>query len=378
MSKPIRVLQINSGSGNFGGVSSFLYNTYTHIDRSKVQFDFLSPDKTTYGIHSKEIRQMGGEIFEFKIKGNIITRKIKLYSKLKRFVKENDYKIVHINSGNIFFNFFTSAAIKKAGVPVRIVHSHNAGDTSGMLKRMMFGIMRPLIEKNATDLFSCSMLAADYMFTKKTVDSGKVKVIPNGIDTEKFAYNEAVRTQMRRDLGLEDKFVVGNIARFMPQKNHRFLIEIFEQITKQQDNAILLLVGQGELEDEIKALVHSKKLDDKVVFLGQRSDVEKIYQAMDVFVLPSIHEGFPVTGVEVQCSGLPFVLSDSITKEIRLTENTYFVSLKRNPQQWAEVILNTSSLTRKDMSKEIADKGYSEKNTAEILKNRYIECLEVV
>lgn len=373
---PFRVLQINSGSANFGGVSSFLYNIYTHIDREQVQFDFLSPDKTTYEIHRREITEMGGRIYEFRIKGNILSRKLKLYSRLKSFLRENDYSIVHINSGNFFFNLFVSAAVKKAGVLVRIIHSHNAGDTCGTLKRIIFSILKPVMEKNATDFFACSKLAAEYMFTEKTAKSGKVIVIPNGIDTKKFSYDENVRAEMRRELGLDDKFIVGNVARFMPQKNHRFLIEVFEKVALKQKNAVLLLVGQGELMDEIKALVQAKKLDNKVIFLGQRSDVDRLYQAMDVFVLTSFHEGFPVTGVEVQNCGLPFILSDTITKEIQLTDCISFLSLNDSTEKWAETILKYESVKRHDCSDIIEKKGYSQQYAADKLKKIYFECVK--
>lgn len=371
MSKPFRVLQINSGSVNFGGVSSFLYNIYTHIDREKVQFDFLSPDKTTYEIHQSEITKMGGRIYEFGIKGNILSRKLKLYSKLKNFLMENNYRIVHINSGNFFFNLFVSAAVKKAGVPVRIIHSHNAGDTCGTLKRITFRILKPVMEKNATDFFACSKLAAEYMFTEKTVKSGKVTVIPNGIDTSKFSYNETIRTEMRRKLRLEDKFVVGNVARFMPQKNHRFLIKVFEKVVKIQKNAVLLLIGQGELMGEIKALVHAKGLDKNVIFLGQRNDVEKLYQAMDVFVLTSFHEGFGIVTIEAQTSGLHCVVSDNIPEEANVNKKMVRLPLTASSRKWAEEILNITE-KRKDNSHIIENGGYGVQKVADMMKDIYL------
>lgn len=373
--KPLRVLQINSGSKNFGGVSSFLYNIYTKIDRDVIQFDFLSPDQTTYEMHRQDIESMGGRIFAFGINGNMIQKKCRLYRRLKAFLKKEKYQIVHINSGNLFFTLFAGAAARSAGVTVRIIHSHNAGGTDNIIKRVLFKIMKPLNEKNATHFMACSKVAAEYMFTQKTVKSGKVNVIPNGIDTEKFTFSPEVRAEMRRELGVQDKIVVGNVARFMKQKNHHFLIEVFEQVNKLNKNSILMLVGQGELMDEIKALVHEKNLDDRVMFLGQRNDVERLYQAMDVFVLTSFHEGFPVTGIEVQCCGLPFVLSSSITREIRLTENTQFVGLHRSPDEWAKAIIRLSTAKREDCSKIIEQKGYSGVYAAEKLKNIYLEYL---
>ena len=371
--RPIRVLQCNSGSKNFGGVSSFLYNIYTKLDHDVVQFDFLSPDQTTYEMHRDEIEIMGGRIYEFGIKGNVIKKKMLLYRKLRAFLKKEEYQIVHINSGNFFFTLFASSAAWSAGVPVRIIHSHNAGGTDGRLKRALFLLLKPLNEHNATHYMSCSQLAAEYMFTRKTVSSGKVIVVPNGINTKKYSYDRNIRHEMRKELGIDDKLVVGNVARFMKQKNHRFLIDIFAEVAKKQKNAVLLLVGQGELMDEIKMYVRQKGLAQKVLFLGQRNDTEKLYQAMDVFVLPSFHEGFPVTGVEVQCSGLPFVLSDTITREIKLIDSTSFMSIKNPPSEWADTILKMSQVKREDYSAEIEQKGYSENAAAEMLTKLYME-----
>lgn len=373
MKKPLRVLQINSGSNNFGGVSSFLYNIYIHMDKSQIQFDFLSPEKTTYGIHRSEIEQMGGKIFELGITGNILTRKIKLYLKLKEFLKKNNYRIVHINSGNFFFNVFVSYAIKSAGVPVRIIHSHNAGDTSkSKLKKMAFNLLKPVLNRNATDLFACSMLAANYMFTEETVKSGKVKIIPNGIDTSKFAYNESVRNQVRSELGLNDKFIVGNVARFMPQKNHTFLIEVFEKVAEKNDKAVLLLIGQGELMNNIKALVAKKGLSEKVIFLGQRNDVDKLYQAMDAFVLTSFHEGFGIVTIEAQSSGLPCIVSDNIPEEANVTKTMLRLPLSCSSKKWADAILKSECKVRKNNSGIVSDAGYDVKSVSDMMKRFYI------
>ena len=227
--EPIRVLQINSGSRSFGGVSSFLYNVYTNIDREKLQFDFLSPEVTTYGIHREEIEKSGGRIYELGIKGNILTRKTGLYKRLRQFLAKHRYSIVHINSGNFFFNLFAVMAVRKAGVPCRIVHSHNAGDTNrSRIKKAAFEALKPQLEKNATLLLACSRKAASYMFTDQTVREGRVQIVKNGINAERFRFDPEIRKTVRQELGLQDKFVVGHVGRFYKQKNHVFLIRIFE------------------------------------------------------------------------------------------------------------------------------------------------------
>ncbi|MDO5548130.1 MAG: glycosyltransferase [Eubacteriales bacterium] len=368
----VRVLQLNSGSKNFGGVSSFLYNVYTHIDRYQVQFDFLSPNETTYGLYREEIESAGAQIFELNIRGNILTRKLKLYSRLKKFLQNSEYQIIHINSGNFFFNLFSVMAARNARIPTRIVHSHNAGDlTTSPIKRMFFKLLKPYLEKNATHLWACSRKAAEYMFQSKSLN--RVIIIPNGIVTERFTYHEEVRKKIRKEINVEDKFVVGHVGRFLPQKNHEFLIDIFAEIYKKEPNAVLLLLGQGELENKIRERVNQFELNECVRFLGIRNDIENIYQAMDVFILPSFHEGLPVTGIEVQASGLPIVLSDSITEEVKLTKYVRFLSLTDGASKWADALLAYRDVNRKDQVKEIYEAGYDINQVAKRLERFYLQ-----
>ena len=372
--EPIRVLQINSGSRSFGGVSSFLYNVYTNIDRKQVQFDFLSPNVTTYGIHRDEIEEMGGRIYELGVTGNILTKKTGLYKRLSQFLTQHKYSIVHINSGNFFFNLFAVLAVRKAGVPCRIVHSHNAGDTSrSRIKKAAFEALKPQLEKNATLLLACSHKAARYMFTDKTVKAGKVEIVKNGINAERFRFDPEVRQAVRRELGLTDQFVVGHVGRFLKQKNHAFLIKIFEKIHETEPESVLLLFGKGDLEPEIKDLVKECCLTSCVRFMGEVADIERMYQAMDVFVMPSYHEGLPVSCVEIQAAGVPCILSDTITEEIRIQNSMQFVSLKDSPEKWAETIISKKGLRDLDGYENIVRAGYAIKDVADGLLKMYKE-----
>jgi glycosyltransferase involved in cell wall biosynthesis len=369
----LRVLQLNSGSRNFGGVSSFLYNIYQNIDRSKVQFDFLSPDVTTYGIHRDEICREGGKIFEFHIRGNVIYKKLRLYKELKCFLKEHSYQIVHINSGNFFFNYTTVLAAKHAKVPVRILHSHNAGNTDqSQLKNLFFKMMKPFMEKNATVLFACSEKAASYMFTKKSVDAGRVRVIPNGIDTQRFRRDPQVRAALLKEWNLENRFVVGHVGRFMTQKNHAFLIDIFQEIHRREPRSVLLLFGEGELLPQIRDQVKRLGLEDSVRFMGIMNDIERAYQVMDVFLLPSLHEGLPVTGVEVQAAGIPLLVSDRITKELKIVDDVAFLPLEAGAAAWAEAALSVQSEQLTDHTEQIRDAGYDVHQVANRLQRFYI------
>lgn len=372
----LRVLQLNSGSQNFGGVSSFLYNIYKNIDHSKIQFDFLSPDVTTYGIHREEITREGGMIFEFNIKGNVLYKKIKLYQKLKKFLKEHPYQIVHINSGNFFFNLTAIMAVKSAGVPVRILHSHNAGNTDqSRIKKFLFKILKPFMEKRATVLFACSEKAAAYMFTKKAVDAGQVRVIPNGIDTRRFKRDEEVRSRLLKEWQLEGRFVAGHAGRFMKQKNHEFLIDIFKELHDQEPEAVLLLFGEGELLAQIREKVNRLGLESAVRFMGVINEIEQAYQVMDVFLLPSLHEGLPVTGVEVQAAGVPLLVSDNVTKELKVTDDVYFLSLDAGASAWADKALACRRTSFEDHTAQVMAAGYDVRDVAAWMQNFYSEAV---
>ena len=372
--EPIRVLQINSGSGTFGGVSSFLYNVYTNIDREKLQFDFLSPDVTTYGIHRAEIEKAGGRIYELGIKGNILTRKTGLYKRLRQFLTKHRYSIVHINSGNFFFNLFAVTAVRKAGVPCRIVHSHNAGDTNrSRIKKAVFKALKPQLERNATLLLACSRKAASYMFTDKTVREGGVQIVKNGINAERFRFDPEIRKTVRRELGLADKFVVGHVGRFYKQKNHAFLIRVFEKIHEKEPESVLLLFGKGELETEVRDLVNELGLAPYVRFMGEVPDIERMYQAMDVFVMPSFHEGLPVSCVEIQAAGVPCVLSDTITEEIKIEDSMQFISLTESPEIWAQAALARKGHRDMDGYESVIRSGYAIRDVADGMLKMYEE-----
>ena len=372
--EPIRVLQINSGSRSFGGVSSFLYNVYTNIDREQVQFDFLSPNVTTYGIHREEIEEMGGRIYELGIKGNILTRKTGLYKRLYEFLTQHAYSVVHINSGNFFFNLFAVMAVRKAGVPCRIVHSHNAGDTNrSRIKKAAFEALKPQLEKNATLLLACSRKAASYMFTDQTVREGRVQIVKNGINAERFRFDPEIRKTVRQELWLQDKFVVGHGGRFYKQKNHVFLIRIFEKIHEKEPESVLLLFGKGDLETEVRGLVNELGMAPYVRFMGEVPDIERMYQAMDVFVMPSFHEGLPVSCVEIQAAGVPCVLSDAITEEIKIADSLQFLSLSDSPEIWAKAALSMKGHRDLNGYENVIRSGYAIRDVADGMLKMYKE-----
>ena len=336
------------------GVESVLLSYYSHIDNSKIKFDFIIDEDSTCEIPYKKIEEMGSRVILCPS-----YKKVFKYMKfLENLFKENKYNIIHSNINTL--SIFPLKAAKKAGIPIRIAHSHSTSNKKEWKKNLLKNILKPFSKKYANTYFACSEFAGRYLFGDKTFDNGEVTVINNAISIDKFKFDEQLRKKKRKELGIKDnQLLIGHIGRFVEQKNHRFLIDIFNEIYKQNKNAILLLVGQGPLVDEIKEKVKDLGLKNNVKFLGQRKDANELYQAMDIFCLPSLYEGLPVVGVEAQANGLLCILSDEMTKETKILKSTKFLSINESPKTWADVIFKEyKGFKRKDVLNEIKENGF--------------------
>lgn len=319
--KPIIVAQI-IGKWVGGGVESVIMNYYRHLDHSKVQIDFICDEDSTR-IPYDEIKKLGGRVFLVPKYQNLP----KYLKALEKLFKENQYRIVHSNINTL--SVFPLYAAKKAGVPIRISHSHSTSNPKEWKRNLIKNILRPFSKRYATDYFACSELAGRYLFGNKAFDQGKVKIIHNAIDIEKFKFDEVARKKLRKGFGIKDStIVIGHVGRFVQQKNHTFLVDVFNEYYKKNPDSKLLLVGSGPLEDEIKKKVERLGLKDSVLFLGQRDDINKLYSVMDVFCLPSLYEGLPVVGVEAQAAGLPTIFSNRISKEVIVSSYAKIVSIQ--------------------------------------------------
>lgn len=370
MKEPIRIAQI-IGKWLGGGVEAVVMNYYHNIDKSQIQFDFICDSDST-NIPYDEIEKLGGKVFLVPP----YQHPIKYHQELKKILKTNKYKIVHSHINTL--SVFSLYAAKKAGIPVRIAHSHSTTNKKEWKKNLMKQILKPFSKVFATDYFCCSELSGRWLFGNKTYDKGKVYLLNNAIDLEKFSFNDKIREKKREELDLKDNaLVIGHIGRFVGQKNHDFLIDIFYEIRKKNKDAILILVGQGPLEEKIKAKVERLKLTEFVKFLGQRNDVEELYQAFDIFLLPSLYEGLPVVGIEAQATGLLCILSDAMTKETKVLDTTTFVSLDQSPEKWGEIVLEKyQTFKRKDTKMEITNNGYNIKKEKSKLEEKYRELME--
>ena len=354
-----------------GGVESVVMNYYRHIDRAKIQFDFICDEDST-NIPYEEIEKLGGRVILIPPYQKLF----KYHNKLKKILKDGNYKIVHshINTLSIFSLF----AAKCAGVPVRIAHSHSTTNKKEKKKNLLKQALRPFSKVFATDYMCCSELAGRWLFGNKEYDKGNVYLLNNAIDLDKFKYDEKIRSEKRKKLNIsDDTLVIGHVGRFVEQKNHRFLIDIFNEIHKQNSNSILLLAGQGPLMEEIKSKVESLGLEKFVIFLGQRNDIDELYQAFDVFCLPSLYEGLPVVGVEAQATGLLCIFSDDMTKETKVLDTTEFLSLKQSAEEWAnDIVKKQSKYKRKDVKNIIADNNFDIIFESKKLENKYCAFFE--
>ena len=363
--KPIRIAQI-MGKWVGGGVESVVMNYYLHIDREKINFDFICDEDSTC-IPKEEIEKLGGKVILIPPYQKVF----KYHKELKKVLKEGNYKIVHSHINAL--SIFSLWAAKRAGVPIRIAHSHSTSNKKEWKKTLFKNVLRPFSKVFATDYFACSIYAGKWLFGNKAYNKGKVYILNNAIDIDKFKYNEKIRKEIRKELNIkDDTIVIGHIGRFVKQKNHNFLIDIFKEINNQKKNSLLLLVGEGPLKEEIIGKVKELGLDKKVMFLGRRNDANKLYQAMDVFVLPSLYEGLPVVGVESQTSGLPCFLSTEMTKETKVLEKTKFIELSKSSKEWADIILeNIKTFKRLDTTLEITQNNFNISKEAKKLEEVY-------
>lgn len=336
--EPIRIAQI-IGKWLGGGVEAVVMNYYRHIDRTKIQFDFICDNDST-NIPYKEIEELGGKVILIPPYQKVF----KYHKELKKVLKDGNYKIVHshINTLSVFSLF----AAKCAGVPVRIAHSHSTTNKKEWKKNIVKVTLRPFTKLVATDYMACTEHAGRWMFGTKAFDNDKVYILNNAIDLDKFKYDEKLRKKIRKELKLSDNTVViGHIGRFVAQKNHTQLIDIFNEYHKNNNNSVLMLIGQGPLVGEIKEKVNNLGLSDCVMFLGQKNNANEYYNAMDLFLFPSLYEGLGMVVIEAQVNGLPCVVSDEVPKIAKISDNIKFISIKDSGLRWVSILedLNNSS-----------------------------------
>ena len=371
--EPIHVLVLDTVMDR-GGAEAMIMNYMRNINRDVIKFDFLT-NRDYRAAYEDEIEFLGGKVYHMC---PMYPGKFRQYKReVREFLKAHpEYKIIHSNLEER--SYFALKEAKKLGVPVRISHSHNRplGFDAKLLVRYYFRFMLKFYN---THMFACGVEAGDWLYGKKNRD--KVIVMNNDIDAGQYTYNSEKSIKMKKVLGVENKLVIGHVGRFFAQKNHPFLIDIFNEVHKKNPDAVLLLVGGGELDDSLKNQMKQKVkdlgLEEAVQFLGVREDVADVMQAFDLFLLPSLFEGLPVTMVEAQASGLPCVISDKVPIQCDITGNVKVVGLDESPETWAEQVLAfVDEFERKDTYDKIQKAGFDIKENAKWLEEFYVSIVE--
>lgn len=368
MTEPIRVAQV-VGKMVGGGVEAVVMNYYRHIDRSKVQFDFLVDSDSTL-VPREEIESLGGRIFEIPP----YQHAIEYQRELQSLFTQEGWKIVHSHINAL--SVFPLRAAKKAGVPVRIAHSHSTSGKGEFAKNTLKGFLKLFSTRYPTDLAACTEYAGKWLF-----GSSHFTVFNNAIDLSSFSFNRSIRDEQRAGLGAQDDtLVLGNIGRFIPQKNQLFLLDVFKAVYVQNPDSILVICGDGKLRPQAEEKARSLGIASAVRFLGQISNVQDVYQALDLFVLPSLYEGLGMVAIEAQVSGLPCICSERVPNEVALSGRCSFVPLSAGIEGWSNAILTTRTdvVNRSDPQASLGLESYDIFRAAPKLEEYYLKLFETV
>lgn len=362
MTGPIRVLQVLTNLDR-GGMETMTMNFYRHIDRERVQFDFLL-HRSKEGDYEEEARSLGANVYRVPRQNPLNPG---YWRALDSFFFEHPYKVVHAQLDCM--SALPLAVAKRHGVPVRIAHSHNSRQDHD-IKYPMKMVCKRFICREATDLFACGVDAGRWMF-----GTDEFKVVRNAIDVDAYAFDAERRRRVRRELCVGDgALTIGHVGRFVSAKNHTFILDVFVETLKLRPDAVLVLVGDGELRAEMERKAEKLGISDSVHFLGVRSDVAALMQAMDAFLMPSVYEGLPLVLVEAQAAGLPCVISDSIPSDCDLKGSRMVrLPLSASVVQWADALISAFGATQRVDGADIVKRaGFDICETAGWLESFYL------
>ncbi|MDU1261651.1 MAG: glycosyltransferase [Veillonella sp.] len=370
-SRRLRVLQVGM-TRNLGGIETYLIEQFRHLDKSKIDYDFVNITGEYSICYEDEILASGSKIFK------VVSRHknpLLHYWQWFNILLQNKgvYDVIVLNTNSLEY-VFPLVLGKVFGIPVRVIHSHNSGfeNKQGLARRLLVGMNKKLLAWSANLRFACSQFAGQWMFK-----DNPYHVIYNAIDIHKYDADLIVREETRNALGLHTELTLLHVGRFSYQKNHSFLLDIFKEVHRIQPDSVLLLVGdtteESEFLTEVKRKIKAYGLENVVRLLGRRDDVNKIMQAADVLVMPSFFEGLTVVGIEAQASDLPLLLSDTVTKELGLLPSTQFISLEAGPTAWAEAIVNSKQHNRQSRYEELKAAGYDIGNETERVEKLLID-----
>ncbi|MDM5228350.1 glycosyltransferase family 1 protein [Cytobacillus sp. NJ13] len=372
MKEKLRILHLPNTLSKKSGIMSFIMNYYRAIDKDKIQFDFLVFD-TNEDSYEEEIIKLGGRVYNVSRAAS--KNPFFLQREINMFFNEhkNEYKVIHYHAISIWH--FALKIAKRHGIKHRISHSHATMYSDKKLNAIRNRLLISQMKKNANHYYACSDAAGGFLYGDNTLNEGKVNIINNAVDCSKFKFDKIKRDKIRKALGVENELLIGHVGRFNEQKNHLFLIDIFNAILKKESNAKLILVGEGPLREAVEEKIKQLNIEKSVFVLGKRNDVPDILSAVDIFLLPSLFEGLPFVGVEAQVSGLPIVLSETITKEVGLN-NYIYIRLEDSLEKWSNKILSLNyKIDRNASYKNIMERGFDIYKEAFKLERMYLEMI---
>ena len=359
----IRVVHVLGGL-NRGGAETMVMNIYRAIDRTRIQFDFIvhTSKKQDY---EEEIDSLGGRIFVFPRFNGLNTLSVK--KEWNVFFRDHpEYRILHSHVRSYASIYIPIA--KKHGLKT-IIHSHSTSNGTGIAS-IAKRLMQRSLRKQADYFVGCSREAGEWLFGKKVVNSDRYYMLPNAIDVKAYSFNPEIREKYRVELGLKDELTFIHVGRFHPAKNHAFLLNLFAKIHERDINTKLILVGDGELRPAIEKQISELGIASSVILTGSRSDVPNLLQAADCFLFPSKWEGLPVTVVEAQASGMPCLISDRVTKDVRVSDLVRCLSIDNGYDEWLKTI-GELVFVRSDVSSQIINAGFDINTTATWLQSFY-------
>ena len=367
------LMYITTKDLSIGGIERYVLNLTKKLIEDDFKVDIVVPGKVNKSFISDELESLGCKLYSLNVNWNSPFRYISTYFKTISFVKDNNYDIVHVHFMTYFISATILSSLKAAGVKKRVAHSHTTPYKVNFIHELYRKAFRSILVNNATDLVACSKVSALYTYGEGNLNRTKIAI--NGIDTSKFKYDSKIRDEIRKEFGITDnQYIIANTARIVAEKNPLYLLDVFKKYHVQNPNSVLWLIGDGDWKPRVLEYISRYNLNDSVNITGMRDDVFSLLQAVDIIISPSIFEGFSISLIEAESTGLPIITSDSVSKEIDLTGNVSFLNLNDDVSEWVACIERyRKNYTRVDCSNIVYDKGYDLENLDKVVLEVYNE-----
>ena len=367
------MLQYSYGGANVSGIDAYLSEAYRGIDHSEVVYDLLFRYESPFGPAELHERFPGSNVHELGVPehGNPVVRQFKELRAIWRFFSRNRYQVIEINMASTFMCIQAALVAKVFGVSARIMHSHGAAFGEPRHKRVLKRAFTPLLVRLGTEYWSCAEEPARYLYGEAVVAQKRWLWVKNPVDTDRFVFDPIARATKREELGLGSELAVCIVGRLSEEKNHLFGIQVFRELRRLRPAARLFIVGGGPLQGRLEAAVAEAGLSAAVEFLGQRRDLDQLYSAFDLLLAPSLREGFPVTALEAQASGLPGLVSPAYPTEARFSPSMQALPLSVPSEEWAVRAVELCNGRRESYAEEIKEAGFTAEAIGEQLEREY-------